>query len=43
MIRLKDKEFLVRLNFAEADFALSADYILDFEKELADKLKRTVS
>ncbi|WP_081167599.1 hypothetical protein [Lactococcus garvieae] len=42
MIRFKDKEFLVRLNFADADFALSADYILDFEKDLADKLKRTV-
>ncbi|MEG1282730.1 MAG: hypothetical protein RSD60_00115 [Lactococcus sp.] len=42
MIRYQSGEFFVRMNIADADFALSLERVLDFETELREQLKKAI-
>ena len=42
MLRYQSGEFFVRMNIADADFALSLERVLDFETELREQLKKAI-
>ncbi|QQC74207.1 hypothetical protein I6I20_00915 [Lactococcus garvieae] len=42
MIRYQSGEFFVRMNIADADFALSLERVLAFETELKEQLKKAI-